>query len=141
MKKLKLLTVSVLISVNLFAQKFDLQAVAELDLWPSPASPQSMSHLYRHFIMGGYVKGEPVLLTAQGTYGDMAIQAWNPDMGSRWERKISHDEKGAAGSHVTPIVDINEDGVDELLWGERCIELATRKVESLVKFWETKRKS
>lgn len=91
--------------------------------WPSPATPQSMSHLYRHFIMGGYVKGEPVLITAQGTYGDMAIQGWNPDMNLRWEHKISKDAKGAAGSHVTPVVDINGDGVDNLLWGERCIEL------------------
>lgn len=91
--------------------------------WPSPASPQSMSHMYRHFIMGGYVKGEPVLVTAQGTYGDMAIQGWSTDMSLRWEHKIPKDSKGAAGSHVTPIVDIDGDNVDDLLWGERGIEL------------------
>src|SRR5690606_28419560 len=91
--------------------------------WPAPAGTQSMSHTYRHFIMGGYVHGEPVLLTAQGTYGAMAIQGWNPDMSLRWEHTIANDAKGAAGSHVTPVVDINSDGVDELLWGERGIEL------------------
>jgi len=91
--------------------------------WPQPEQPQSMSHTYRHFIMGAYVKGEPVLITAQGTYGAMAIQGWNKDMSSRWQHNIPTDTKGSAGSHVTPIVDINQDGIDDLLWGERCIEL------------------
>lgn len=91
--------------------------------WPQPAFPQSMSHLYRHFIMGAFVHGEPVLLTAQGTYEAMAIQGWNSDMSLRWEHKIPEDAKGCAGSHVSPVVDINNDGVDDLLWGERCIEL------------------
>ena len=91
--------------------------------WPQPAQPQSMSHLYRHFIMGGYVNGEPVLITAQGTYGPMAIQGWNQDMSLRWEHKIPDDVEGCKGSHVTPVVDIDNNGVDDLLWGERCIEL------------------
>ena len=91
--------------------------------WPPPAEPQSMSHLYRHFIMGGFVKGEPVLITAQGTYGEMALQGWNSDMSMRWEHKIPKDVKGCKGSHVSPVVDINMDGIDEILWGERCIEL------------------
>lgn len=91
--------------------------------WPQPATPQSMSHVYRHFIMGAYVHGKPVLLTAQGTYSAMAIQGWNTDMSQRWEHKIPEDAKGCVGSHVSPVVDINNDGVDDLLWGERCIEL------------------
>ncbi len=91
--------------------------------WPQPAQPQTMSALYRHFIMGGFVNNTPVLLTAQGTYGPMAIQGWNPDMSLRWEHKIPGDAEGCLGSHVTPVVDINQDGIDELLWGERCIEL------------------
>jgi hypothetical protein len=91
--------------------------------WPQPAQPQSMSHTYRHFIMGAYAYGEPVLITAQGTYDAMAIQGWNDDMSLRWEHKIPAGAKGCVGSHVTPIVDINGDGADDLLWGERCIEL------------------
>ena len=91
--------------------------------WPSPPEPQSMSYLYRHFIMGGYIKGKPVLITAQGTYGAMAIQGWNPDMSLRWQHQISKEAKGCKGSHVSPVIDINSDGVDDLLWGERCIEL------------------
>ncbi len=91
--------------------------------WPQPAQPQNMSHTYRHFIMGAYVKDEPVLITAQGTYNAMAIQGWNADLSQRWEHKIPAGTKGCIGSHVSPIVDINKDGTDDLLWGERCIEL------------------
>src|SRR5690606_2066884 len=91
--------------------------------WPQPEMPQSMSHTYRHCIMGGFVHGAPVLLTAQGAYGAMAIQGWNQDMSLRWDHKIAKDAKGAAGSHVTPVVDMDADGVDEILWGERSIEL------------------
>lgn len=91
--------------------------------WPQPEQPQSMSHTYRHFIMGGFVNDTPVLLTAQGTYKAMAIQGWNADMSLRWEYKIPNDAKGCVGSHVTPVVDINRDGTDELLWGERAIEI------------------
>lgn len=91
--------------------------------WPQPPQTTSMSETFRHFIMGAYVNDEPVLLTAQGTYSAMAIQGWNTNMSQRWEHKIPADAKGCIGSHVTPIVDINQDGTDDLLWGERCIEL------------------
>ncbi len=88
---------------------------------------QSMSHAFRNFIMGGYVKDEPVLVTAQGTYDNMSLQGWNSDMSIRWEHNISENEPGGRGSHVSPLVDINNDGIDELMWGERCIELDTGK--------------
>ena len=91
--------------------------------WPQPVQPQSMSHTYRHFIMGGFANGQPVLVTAQGTYEVMAIQGWNADLSMKWEHKIPVDAKGCVGSHVSPIVDINHDGIDDLLWGERCIEV------------------
>ncbi|HUX96982.1 MAG TPA: hypothetical protein VMV47_14700 [Bacteroidales bacterium] len=91
--------------------------------WPNPEVPQELSHLYRHFILGAYVDNKPILITAQGTYGPMKIQAWNSDLSLRWEHYIPKDAKGAMGSHVTPVVDINKDGIDELFWGERCIEL------------------
>jgi hypothetical protein len=102
------------------------EVMAEIP-WPRPEEPQSMSHLYRHFIMGGYVKGQPVLLTGQGTYGPMRIQAWNSDLSQRWEHYISKDAPGARGSHVTPVVDIGSNGIDALFWGERCIELDNGK--------------
>jgi hypothetical protein len=62
-------------------------------------------------------------VTAQGTYQAMALQGWNADMTRRWELRIAQTDPGARGSHMCPVVDINGDGVDEVLWGERCIEL------------------
>jgi hypothetical protein len=90
--------------------------------WTPPEGSQSISHTYRFFILGGMVKGAPVLVTAQGTYGNMALQAWNPDMKRRWERKIPAGP-GPRGSHMSPVIDLNGDGVEEILWGERLIEM------------------
>lgn len=95
--------------------------------WPAPDRNQSPSHTFRNFILGGHVRGRPVLVTAQGTYGPMRLQAWNPDMSGRWDYEIRGESPGARGSHMCPVVDLNRDGVDELLWGERCIELDTGK--------------
>ena len=91
--------------------------------WPRPEANQNLSHTFRNFILGGYVRSKPVLVTAQGTYGPMALQAHNNDMQLRWIHKIKSNDPGARGSHMCPVVDINHDNVDELLWGERCIEL------------------
>jgi hypothetical protein len=51
----------------------------------------------------------------------MFFQAWGPGMAPRWERAIAADAPGARGSHVFPVVDIDADGIDEFMWGERCI--------------------
>ncbi len=91
--------------------------------WPEPYPRQYMTRLYRHFIMGAYVKGEPVLITANGTKDYVVIKCWNRDMSERWTYRKTIDTPGCQGSHMSPIVDINNDGVDELFWGERCIEL------------------
>ena len=96
--------------------------------WPQPYKQQEMSRLFRHFIMGGYVNGEPVLITANGTKQYETIKCWNSDMTERWVYKKTLDTPGCQGSHMSPIVDINNDGVDELLWGERCIELDKGKM-------------
>ena len=93
--------------------------------WPTNDIQQPQSQLFRHFILGGEVRGEPVLVTAQGTYGNMFLQGWRPDMSLRWQTKIGKDEQGARGSHMMSIVDLDDDGVDEVLWGERRIELDT----------------
>lgn len=95
--------------------------------WPSKGGEQSLSHQFRNFILGGRVRGEPVLVTAQGTYGPMFLQGYRLDMKLRWEHEIGESTPGARGSHMAPVVDINRDGVDELMWGERCIELDTGK--------------
>ncbi|WP_236977181.1 hypothetical protein [Membranihabitans maritimus] len=87
----------------------------------------SNSAMFRNFIIGGYVEEEPVLITAQGTYGKMGLQAWNKGMKMRWDLLIPDDNKGARGSHMSPVLDINRDNVDEILWGERCISIDSGK--------------
>ncbi|MGI6690979.1 MAG: hypothetical protein ACOX63_09140 [Christensenellales bacterium] len=91
--------------------------------WPKTTARETMSHMYRFFIAGGYVHGTPVLLTCQGTYGDMYLQAYNTGMEKRWEIKIAEDEPGARSSHVCPVIDFNNDGIDEIFWGERLLSL------------------
>lgn len=93
--------------------------------WPAENINQKLSHVFRNFIIGGHVKNDPVLITAQGTYGDMYLQAWRPDMSRRWTYHIAADTAGARGSHMLSIVDLDDDHIDELMWGERCIELDT----------------
>ncbi|MHA1570081.1 MAG: rhamnogalacturonan lyase family protein [Alphaproteobacteria bacterium] len=95
--------------------------------WPWHTWHSRPSYQYRHFILGGHVRSEPVLVTASGTYEDMRLVGWHADMDRRWDVKIAGDDPGARGSHMSPVCDINNDGVDELLWGERCIELDAGK--------------
>ena len=91
--------------------------------WSCFDKEQSLSKLFRNFIIGGYVHGKPILVTAQGTYENMFHQAWNNDMSKRWERSVGKKDAGARGSHMCPVIDINNDDIDELMWGERCIDL------------------
>jgi len=91
--------------------------------WPHTVNRETLSHTFRNFILGGYVHGEPVLVTAQGTYGKMGLQAWGKGMEKRWEKVILESDEGSRGSHMCPLVDINGDGSDEVMWGERCINL------------------
>jgi hypothetical protein len=93
--------------------------------WANDNPHQDPSLQFRQHIFAGYANGEPVLITAQGTYGPTYFQAWRPDMTSRWKKAILPGIDGPAGSHVFPVVDINRDGIDEFMWGERCIEIDT----------------
>lgn len=109
-------------------ERLDAKTGETTGQWPWPhdgGKEQPLSCTFRNFIVGGYANGEPVLVTAQGTYWSMYLQGWKPDMTSRWEHIIRKEDPGARGSHVTPVIDLNGDGVDELMWGERCIELDT----------------
>lgn len=81
-----------------------------------------LGEAFRFMIYGGYVHGKPVLVTQQGTYDKMYLQAYNPDMTLRWERVIMPDE-GPRASHSSPILDIDQDGIDEVLVGEHAVSL------------------
>ena len=91
--------------------------------WPNYGGIERSMWYFRNHVFAGYDNGNPVLVTAQGTYADMYFQAYDKDMNKKWEKTIKKEDKGARGSHSFPIVDINQDGIDEVLWGERCISL------------------
>ena len=91
--------------------------------WPQNTFDERMSLSYRFYIVAGYAHGEPVLVTCQGTYGSMYLQGWSGDLVPRWETVIRASDPGPRASHMTPVMDINGDGVDELFWGERLISL------------------
>lgn len=129
--------------------RIDAETGEITDTWDWPRTPPGRQSLkFRNFVLGGHVDGEPVLVTAQGTYADMYLQGWNADMSRRWEIEIDAYDPGffetvtdrdswtvdvavddaaagARGSHMCPVVDLDGDGDDELLWGERLIDLDT----------------
>ena len=90
--------------------------------WPDNTIDDTMSHSYRFYITGGYVHGTPVLVTAQGTYRKMYLQSHDTELNKRWDIVIEEDGSARA-SHLCPVLDFNDDGVDELFWGERLISL------------------
>jgi len=89
--------------------------------WPRHLEQAPTSYSFRNFLLGGAVRGRPVLVTAQGTYGDMYLQGWDAGLQRRWETRIASDAPGARGSHMTPVVDWDGDGRDEFFWGERLL--------------------
>lgn len=91
--------------------------------WPWNTFNERLSLCYRFYIVAGYAHGEPVLVTCQGTYTNMYLQGWNRNMSPRWEVTIKAEDPGPRASHMTPVIDINNDGVDELFWGERVLSL------------------
>jgi hypothetical protein len=94
--------------------------------WPNAGRRinQNLSWAFREFLAAGQVNGQRILVMAQGTYGVMALHGLNADFSPRWDITIDPSTQGGAkGSHMSVVVDINQDGVDEILWGERCISL------------------
>lgn len=94
--------------------------------WHWPAENlfgERIDHAYRFTLAAGYAHGEPVLVTAQGTYTDMYLQGYSAGMKPRWNVFIPESAKGARASHVFPVLDFNNDGVDELFWGERVLSM------------------
>jgi hypothetical protein len=108
-------------------QQVDARTGRDAGQWPWPSeagNSQSLSHTFRNFILSGYAGDDIVLVTAQGTYEDMYLQGWTPEMTPRWAICIGADE-GARGSHMSAVADLNGDGVQAVLWGEHAISLDT----------------
>ena len=99
--------------------------------WPHQGHQQALSRVFRNFLLGGFIAGEngartPVLVAANGTYGPLLLKGFiseNGELKEIWETRIALDTPGARGSHMTPVADIDGDGDDELMWGERCLSL------------------
>ncbi len=81
---------------------------------------------FRFMLCGGYADKEPVLVAAQGIYGEIYLQAYDSDLNIRWRRRIGREE-GSGGSHQTLVFDFNHDGNDEVLYGEHMVSLKDGK--------------
>ena len=93
--------------------------------WPDYTRELSLSRCYRFYLTAGYAHGEPVLITSQGCYTDMYLQGWGRGMKKLWEKAIPESAPGPRASHLTPVLDLNGDGVDEIFWGERILSVLT----------------
>jgi hypothetical protein len=92
--------------------------------WTEPGAVLKSSHIYRRLIFAGMVRDQPVLVAANGTRGPMRLRAFNADMSIRWEALFDPAADGCSeGTHMCQIVDIDNDGADEVMWGERAIRL------------------
>lgn len=93
--------------------------------WPDHTRELSLSKCHRFYLTAGFDHGKPVLITSQGCYTDMYLQGWGPGMVKLWERAIMESDPGPRASHLTPVMDLNGDGTDEIFWGERVLNVAT----------------
>jgi hypothetical protein len=60
----------------------------------------------------------------RGTYGSHTLHAYGPGLQPLWQTTFDPAATGGSlGSHVTPVVDLDGDGHDELFVGERCLSL------------------
>ena len=92
--------------------------------WPTQLERTYLAHSNRNFLMAATVRGNPMLVTAQGTYAAMYLQGWDSGMEQRWAIAIPGDGPGARsarGSHMSPVIDWDGDGNDEFFWGERLL--------------------
>ncbi len=90
--------------------------------WPKYGGRSNLSHTFRNFIFSAAAGDKPVLITAQGTYEDMYLQGWTgKDLESLWQIMIPKGE-GCRSAHGVHLVDIDNDGIDEFFWGERCLK-------------------
>jgi len=94
----------------------------------------------RNYIAIAHLNGnDPFIIVARGLYKTQRIWAYDNQLNRVWERIIGRDiyipftnrwirgvwrrlfRDRDRGSHSLPIVDINDDGKEEILWGEHCI--------------------
>jgi hypothetical protein len=89
--------------------------------WPSTEGfrKQDYNSNSRNYIAVAHLDGEnPYIITARGLYKDQKIVAYDNKLQKVWERIIND---GSHGLHSLPIADIDDDGKEEIMWGEHCI--------------------
>ncbi|MBS3764819.1 MAG: hypothetical protein KGZ25_16075, partial [Planctomycetes bacterium] len=112
-------------SMDLTCLSSDTGKIVNSVPWPWFPGNQTMSDTFRYFINGGYSDGAPRLVTSQGQYHEMTIQCWGEELELLWNRRITPGDPGARASHMFSVLDIDDDGKDEVFLGERCIDIET----------------
>jgi hypothetical protein len=99
----------------------------------------------RNFLAIAHLDGKnPYIIAARGIYNTQRIWAYDNQLNFVWERVIGRDNNALKnilnykekikrvlarikkdrnhGSHSLPVADIDDDGKEEILWGEHCLD-------------------
>ncbi|MDX1701624.1 MAG: hypothetical protein R3250_13445 [Melioribacteraceae bacterium] len=107
--------------------------------WPQPVSDDYNSNS-RNYIAIAHLDGiNPTIVVGRGLYHTQIIYGYDTNLNLTWERIIGSDIKKrfenkilnkiwsmisndkSRGSHSLPIADIDENGTEEIFWGEHVI--------------------
>lgn len=116
--------------------------------WPTPASDDYNSNS-RNYIAVAHLDGRSVsIIAGRGTYKAQTVVAFDNQLNKSWERIIGTDIKNkfenkylmkiwrrisndkSRSAHSLPVADVDENGSEEVLWGEHAI------TEGGVDLWE-----
>ncbi len=85
---------------------------------PVKQNPNGYNENSRNHIAIAYLDGkQPFIILGRGTYGSTALAAYYPDLTLYWKKKLS-----ANACHCMEIADIDNDGKDEIFWGDSLFE-------------------
>lgn len=114
---------------EMIIERLDSLTGETIGRWPYRAdflADEGFSCSHRYFLCGGYAEKEPILVAIQGTYKKISMQAYDKSMNTKWEKIISPDD-GPRGAHSIAVFDFNNDGIEEILYGEHMISLEDGK--------------
>jgi hypothetical protein len=73
----------------------------------------------RNYIAVAHLDGKnPYIVVARGLYENQRLFCYDGKLQKVWERVIAD---GTHSSHSLTIADVNDDGKEEIMWGEHCI--------------------
>jgi hypothetical protein len=73
----------------------------------------------RNYIAVAHLDGKnPYIVVARGLYENQRLYCYDNKLQKVWERVIAD---GTHSSHSLTIADVNDDGKEEIMWGEHCI--------------------